>query len=295
MGSDGPGPVLAEPVTIRTDTVPLDGLYYLPPGSAGGAGKPEAATTGAAQLMHGNGMNFYTGPCRFLPPHLVHLGLACLSYNRRGHDTISCRTRAPEGNAFQTAAQAIADNEHARAFLASRGHPAPAVIGHSNGGLLAARHVADHPETPALVLLSAHCGGSEMLRRGSAQGLLGGEALEEILARARELTAAGRPDQLLLLPGWWYVTAAGSFADLETNLPRLLDAAPRIRCPVLFLRGELEDHDLYPAELFAEAAGGPVDVQIVPGGDHFYTGLEDKVGELVTQWLARVLPQRPGG
>jgi pimeloyl-ACP methyl ester carboxylesterase len=270
---------MAEPIAVGTGSVPLDGLYYPPPGPA----------RGAAVLMHGNGGNFYTGPCRFLPPHLLRLGLACLSYNRRGHDTIACRTRAAEGNAFQTTAQAIADNEHARAFLAGRGLPAPAVIGHSNGGLLAARHVAGHPDTPALVLLSAHCGGSEMLRRASALGLLGKDRLAEISARAHALTAAGRADELMLLPGWWYVTSAGSFADMEANLPRLLDLAPSIRCPVLFLRGELEDRELYPLERFADKAGGPVDVLILPGADHFYAGVEDQVGELVGRWLDQVL------
>lgn len=284
---------MAEPVTIGTGnrslaaphaeppepSPPLDGLYYPARGTAGGA----------AQLMHGNGGNFYTGPCRFLPPHLLGLGLACLSYNRRGHDTISCRTREPEGNAFQTVAQAIADNDRARAFLAGRGHPRPVVIGHSNGGLLAALHVASHPDTPALVLLSAHCGGPEMPRRASALGLLGGDRLAEISQRARELTAAGRAGELMLMPGWWYVTSAGAFADMEANLPRLLDTAPAIRCPVLFLRGEQEDRDLYPAERFADKAGAPVDVQIVPGADHFYTGLEDTVGEIVAGWLGRVL------
>ena len=282
MVSD-PGPVMAEPVTIgtgnRSPGTPLDGLYYPARGTA----------RGAAQLMHGNGGNFYTGPCRFLPPHLLRLGLACLSYNRRGHDTISCRTREPEGNAFQTVAQAIADNEDARAFLAGRGHPSPVVIGHSNGGLLAARHVASHPDTPALVLLSAHCGGPEMPRRASALGLLGRDRLAEISQRARELTASGRAGELMLMPGWWYVTSAGSFADMEANLPRLLDQAPAIGCPVLFLRGEQEDHDLYPAERFADKAGGPVDVRIVPGADHFYTGREDEAGEIVAGWLGRVL------
>ena len=275
-----PRAVVAEPITIGTDSAPLDGLYYPARGTA----------RGAVQIMHGNGGNFYTGPSRFLPPHLLGLGLACLSYNRRGHDTIACRTREPEGNAFQTVAQAIADNEYARTFLAGRDHPSPVVIGHSNGGLLAAQHVAGHPDTPALVLLSAHCGGPEMLRRASALGLLGRDRLAEISQRARELTASGKADELMLLPGWWYVTSAGSFADTEANLPRLLDAAPGIRCPVLFLRGEREDRDLYPAERFADKAGGPVDVRIVPGADHFYTGHEDEAGEVVAGWLGQVLP-----
>ena len=272
-------------VSIPAGPATVDGIYYLPAGARS-----------AALLMHGNGGNFYTGPCRFLPPHLTPMGLACLSYNRRGHDTVACRTREPEGNAFQTTQQAFEDNESARDFLAKRGFTSPVVIGHSNGGLLAAAHVAQHPDTPALVLLSAHCGGREMLERASHLGLLGRGDLAQLSAQARALVAAGRAGELMLMPGWWYVTTAGSFADMEDNLPRLLDLAPAIRCPVLFLRGEQEDRDLYPAERFADAAGTSAEVLIVPGADHFYTGAEAWVGREVAQWLADIAgpPDRTG-
>ena len=138
-------------VTIPTDTSPLDGVFYEPEG---------AAPSGAALLFHGNTMNFYVGAPRFLPPVLTRLGLACLAFNRRGHDILGTRaSRAAEGAAFQLTREAIDDNRVAAEWLAARGFAHPIVIGHSNGGLLAVRHVADHPRTPALVLLSAHCGG----------------------------------------------------------------------------------------------------------------------------------------
>lgn len=272
--------VLGELVSIATDTVPLDGLFYPP---------PQRASDHAVQLFHGNGSNFYTGPSRFLPPALVPRGFSCLAYNRRGHDTITTRTRQPEGNAFQTSEQALADNEHARGWLAGRGYGNPVVAGHSNGGMLAARHVADHPGTPALVLLSAHCGGRQMLERASELGLLGCDRLAELSQQAHALVEAGHPDQLLLLPGWWYVTSAASFVDMEQGVPSLLEAAGAITCPVLFLRGELEDRELYPAEAFAEAAAGPVEVRIVPGADHFYSGMQAAVAEQVALWLEETL------
>src|SRR5712692_6048321 len=140
-------PVRAELVSVPTETVPLDGLYY----------EPEGKAAGAVLLFHGNTMNFYVGAPRFLPPVLVELGLACLAFNRRGHDILSTRNgRAPEGGAFQLAREGIEDNRRAARWLAARGFSHPVVIGHSNGGMLAVRHVADHPGTPALVLLSAH-------------------------------------------------------------------------------------------------------------------------------------------
>lgn len=272
--------MLAEVVSIPTPGTPLDGLFYEP---------RDRPARGAAMLMHGNGMNFYYGAPGFLPPYLTEIELAALAFNRHGHDTVSARTRVAEGNAYQTAAEAIDDNERAARWLRERGFDAPVVIGHSNGGLLASEHVANHPQTPALVLLSAHLGGREMLPHASALGLLAGDRLPELSRQAHALVDAGRPGELMLLPGWFYVITAGSFVDLENNLPALLDNAPRITCPVLYIRGDQEDRETYPAERFAEAAGGPVDVRILQDCDHFYTGHEDEVGRLVAAWLDKVL------
>jgi len=270
-------------VSIPTETVPLDGAWH----------EPEGAVTGAALLFHGNTMNFYQGAPRFLPPALARMGLACLAFNRRGHDILGIRdSRAAEGAAFQTYAEAIEDNRIAAAWLAARGFPDPVVIGHSNGGTLAVRHVADHPRTRALVLLSAHCGGREMVPRASRAGLLAQNDLLGITSSARQLVAAGRGRELLLLPGWWYVTSAASFVDALENCPDVLELAPRVPCPVLYLRGEREPRELYPAEAFSKLSGGPCKVEIVPDCDHFYAGREAAVSTIVCSWLANAL-KRP--
>lgn len=270
-------------VSIPTDTLPLDGALH----------EPEGVAAGAVLLFHGNTMNFYVGPPRFLPPALTRLGLACLAFNRRGHDILSTRdSRAAEGAAFQTTREAIADNRLAAAWLAARGLPPPIVVGHSNGGMLAVQHVADHPQTPALVLLSAHCGGKDLVRRGSRAGLLARDQLEEITAQARALVAEGRGQTLMLLPGWWYAATAESFLDLLTEVPDILELAPRIACPTLFVRGDEEPADLYPAEEFQRRAAGACTVEIVPRCNHFYVGRESAIAELVSDWLARTLGLR---
>jgi pimeloyl-ACP methyl ester carboxylesterase len=270
-----------ELVSIPTDTFPLDGLYYEPEG-----GK----AAGAALLFHGNTMNFYTCAMRFLPPVLVKLGLACLAFNRRGHDILSTRnSRIAEGGAFQTAAEGIEDNRIAARWLAARGFPAPTVIGHSNGGMLAVRHVADHPQTPALVLLSAHGGGKSIVQRGGKSGLMVGEQVEEYAELARGMVKDGFGRGLMLMPGWWYAISAESFLDRLTETPDILELAPRVQCPTLYVRGDQEPRDAYPAEDFRGRAGGPCTVEIVPSCDHFYNGREDAIQTIVSSWLAKAL------
>ncbi len=268
-------------ISIANETTLLDGALHEPDGGA---------IAGAVLLFHGNTMNFYVGAPRFLPPVLTRLGFVCLAFNRRGHDILGIRdSRAAEGAAFQRTHEAIADNRIAARWLAARGFPDPVVIGHSNGGMLAVRHVADHPSTPALVLLSAHCGGKSLVPKASQAGLLAGNRLGETIAQARALVQAGRGRELMLMPGWWYVASAESFLDLLTELPDILELAPKIACPVLYLRGDREPRELYPAEDFQRRAAGPCTVEIIPECDHFYAGREDAVCAVVESWLVRTL------
>jgi pimeloyl-ACP methyl ester carboxylesterase len=271
-----------ELVTIETDTVqPLDGAWYEP---------DSGDTNGAVLLFHGNTMNFYVGAPRFLPPALTELGFACLAFNRRGHDILSNRnSRLVEGAAFQTTAEGIADNEFAAAWLKEIGYAAPVVIGHSNGGFLGVQHTAKHPETPALVLLSAHAGGTVQERLATKTGLLGGMQTAELRKQAEDMVADGRGDDLMMLPGWWYVATATSYLDRLTTMPNTVETAPQIACPTLFVRGDQELRESYPAEDFAARCGGPCDVEIVVDCDHYYNGREDVITELVADWLKRKL------
>ncbi len=270
-----------ELISIATDALPLDGAFHWP---------DDRPTRMAALLFHGNTMNFYVGAPRFLPPVLTSLGIACLAFNRRGHDILGIRdSRAAEGAAFQLTQEGIDDNNYAARWLAAKGFPAPIVIGHSNGGMLAVKHVADHPETPGLVLLSAHGGGKGGVERSSQGGMMARDRFAELMREARALVAAGRSRELMLMPGWWYVISAESLIDRDTTMPDVLELAPTIRCPTLYIRGDQEHPAAYPAEKFQARAGGVCDVEIVPDCDHFYVGREAAVSDLVAGWLARRL------
>lgn len=270
-----------ELISIPTDGPALDGLAYRPPGVA----------RGGVLIFHGNTTNFYTGPSRFLPPRLVEAGFAVLTFNRRGHDVITTLPgKRPGGGAYQTAAEGLADNEYAAAYLSEAGFRRPVIVGHSNGGVLGAWFAAHHPETAGIVLLSAHAGGAGTYPRACAAGELGGDREEEILTEARRLAAEGRGDELLLLPGWWYAISAASLVDRADHTPDLLEAAKSVRCPSLFVVGENEDPAVYPAEEFVAAAAGPSERRIIADCDHWYTGREQQMTGIVAEWLEMLVP-----
>ena len=269
-----------ELISIPTPTHPLDGAYYTPDGPI----------KGAAMYCHGNQMNFYVCAARFLAPFVTSLGYAFLAFNRRGHDSVSTfDSREPVGGAYQTVAEGIEDNELAAQFLANQGFNNPVVIGHSNGGVLASEHVARHPETPALILLSAHAGGNRLTNPRSARSFTITDKTDEQTKEAKALVAAGKPRQLMLIPAWWWVISAQTFLDRLTNAPDLVENAKRIRCPVLFIRGDQEPVDNYPAEKFKGSCLGACEVRIIPNCDHFYVGAEERVAKTVTDWLRRTL------
>ena len=268
-----------ELVSIATDTTPLDGILYTP---------RDRSPLATAMFLHGNCHNFYMGPSRFMPQTLVAHGIACLAFNRRGHDMItSLDGRNIGGGSFQLAHEAIADNRYAAEWLKARGLGTPIVIGHSNGGVLAAQHAADHPETPAVVLMSAHRGGAGITTLISENGMFGRDQLPALLAHAEQLVRDGRGRELVLLPGWWWVASAECIVDYSENMPATLDAALRIKSPVLTLRGDQEPEDLYPAETFGTLCAGRCDVHVLPRCDHFYTGYEKVVTDIVASWLRR--------
>ncbi|HSZ95547.1 MAG TPA: alpha/beta hydrolase [Bradyrhizobium sp.] len=270
--------MLLELVSIATEAEPLDGIFYTPKN-----GKIEAV----ALIFHGNCHNFYTGPSRFLPGVLASYGIASLAFNRRGHDMVtSLHGRTVGGGSFQLAREGIVDNRAASDWLASRGFENPIIIGHSNGGMLAAQHCADNYGNPrALVLLSAHIGGLENVPQMSSSGMFAGDQLALLTARAKEMIARGEGRELMLLPGWWWVISAESFIDRVYDTPSTVANAAKVRCPSLYLRGDHEAPEAYPAEAFAERAGAPCEVRILPNCDHFYTGHEVDVATQVSLWL----------
>lgn len=212
-----------ELVSIPTPGEPVDGLLYL----------PDVQVKAAALIFHGNCNNFYSGPSRFLPDVLVPRGIACLAFNRRGHDMVtSLIGRSATGGSFQLAAEGIADNRCAADWLAARGFMNPIIIGHSNGGMLAAQHCAENYGNPrALVLMSAHGGGRDMAKHSNAGGIFA-QGPAGGAGSASESDGGRRPrpridadtrlvvgDQRRELPGPYVQHAGYSAGRVENPLP----------------------------------------------------------------------------
>lgn len=271
--------MLTELMTFKTpDGVALDGAWYRPEGRA----RPETGVL----LVHGKARNFYTGPSRFLAPHIAGRGFAVLAINRRGHDVIYSKpgVREPAGAAYEVFADSQQDILGGTEWLAEQGCPRIALVGHSFGGVASAYFAAEYPDrVGALVLCSAAGGGPAYLERVSKEWLAS-DALPVLLERAREMRATGRGEELLLTPKWWWAISARS--ALELNVPDLVESVARTKCPILAIRGDLEPIDAYPIERVRDAASGRATAQIV-GGDHYYAEHEKEVGELVADWLAK--------
>ena len=268
-----------ELIAFKTsDGIPLDGLFCAPEKPAGGR---------AALLIHGKVMNFYTGPSRILPPYLTAIGWSCLAMNRRGHDLGGIRNgRDSYGGAWERFADSQLDIAAGIEELKRRKGSKIVLIGHSFGGIAAAAYAAAHPEeVDALALCSAGAGGPEYLPQCSRRGMLAADRHAEVDAEARRLVAAGQPDRIISLPGWWYAITAASWVDLSENVPETVESARRFPKPILALRGSREAIELYPAEPVADAAKGRTTLAVVPNGDHFYNGVEAQFARMVCDWL----------
>ena len=103
------------------------------------------------------------------------------------------------------------------------------------------------------------------------------------------MIAEGKGDDLLILPGWWYVATAKSYIDRLTTMPNTVETAPKITCPSLFIRGDKEIPEAYPAEDFAVASSGDCDVEIVKNCDHFYKNKENEIKQIVKNWITKIL------
>lgn len=284
--------MLADLVHVTTrDGLRLDGAYQEP-----GAGAPRALTLDALCLLHGTGGNFYGSTLlEAFADRFLALGGAVLRVNTRGHDGVSNVATAAGGRRQGAAYEAVDECRHdVTAWLDwLREHAGPRVglLGHSMGAVKCLYAAAHEPDlSPARVVALSP-------PRLSYSWFCSGPRAAEFLdayALAERHVAAGQPAALLdvKFPLPYLVTAAGYLdkygPDERFNYLRF---AGGVACPALFTFGSLEvasnvAFQEAPAAVHELAARHPrLAVEVIPGADHFYTGVRAPVVAAVERWL----------
>jgi len=274
------------------DGLRLDGALAVPQTSGGS----EAERQGVL-CLHGAGGNFY-GSTMFeaLAERLAADGFYVLRANTRGHDLVSTAVWATgasrQGAAFETVADCRHDIAGWTHFLRQRGIERVILLGHSLGAIKAVYAAAlEAPENlTAVVAMSPPRLCYRLFKESEAAG-----QFLPALSEAQARVADGRGDELMRIkfPTALLISAA-SYVDKygpEENYD-VVKFAGRLPCPAMFTFGEQEvEHNIAFGglpELIAQqgTSGQRLDVQTIPGADHFYSAQREQLTKLVSSWLS---------
>ena len=280
---------MTEIVTVRTeDGLALDAAYWPAAGDA-------PARADACVLLHGAGGSAFGPTQRALAEGLAQQGVATLTLNTRGHDTVSRFVRAGQsvlgGVAFEDLDEAPFDVAAGVAWLQARGHQRVATAGHSLGAVkvILTASVAPVAGVTALIALSPPCF-SYAMYAGSPLGA----TFTATLDRARALVEAGRGQELISAEApIVQLFAAAQYAKKYGPEDRYDLAAhlSRATVPALLLYGTREAAEMINIGGTASladslrAASPNLSVAVIPNADHVYTTTLPAVLAAVGDWL----------
>jgi pimeloyl-ACP methyl ester carboxylesterase len=268
-----------------TDGTPLDGVFY----TRGGVGTRREQRT-VVNFLHGRSMTFSVGLPRFTAGALVSTGYDVVAVNRRSAGIAGIRDSFQGvGDAWTLWSEHRMDVEAVVRHLKGLGYRRIVLVGHSQGGLLAADYAARDASVAGLVLASP-----APIFTGIPT-LLPDAVREETFQRAQAMVAEGRGKDLLLLPEFpWIISAAAAVHPRTPGLViPLADLVERYRGPFLVVCGDGEhDHRLVSVAQTAHAhSPSPAKrLEILKGCDHFYVGFEECVTGLIRGWLEAHVP-----
>jgi pimeloyl-ACP methyl ester carboxylesterase len=274
--------------TTTRDGVGLDGAFQVPVrnGSAGLA-------VDAVCFLHGTGGSFYSSSLLdLLARRLLDLGIGVLRANTRGHDLISTASTTPGPRRQGAAYEVVDDCRHDIAawmtWLSRVAGPRVGLLGHSLGAVKCLYAQAYEPVPPAACVIAVSP------PRLSHSWFRSGEKAAEFVKtyeRAERSVAEGRPETLLevRMPLAFLITAAGYVEkygpDERYNYFRFL---AELRCPTLVTFGglEVEQNTAFRAAPDEIRSRWPrIQVETVPGADHFYTVGREELAGRIEAWL----------
>ncbi|MGV3572560.1 MAG: alpha/beta hydrolase [Ramlibacter sp.] len=279
---------MQQPVEIHTvvtgDGVTLQ-LAWLPPR------EPQAPVLLAT---HGVGNSFTLSGLWGALRLLAGRGWGVAMLNNRGHDWVAMNPgdRRWVGAAYEKIEESVFDFEAGQQWLRERGQRRIVLAGHSLGGLKAAYTQAQRPleGVAGLAMFSSP--------RLPDDKVWDWPAHEALLARCRDMVAAGRGDELMhvdmptntpAMKGLMcYATYINKYGpDAATTALRYAD---RIRVPTFLLAGEHEKPQLsFSVDMERALVNAPsVRRVMVEGCDHVYTGRHQQVADAAHDWLTQL-------
>lgn len=269
------------------DGLRLDGAYAAPDGSA--------PPTAAFLCVHGTGGHFY-GSAVFegLVERWRRRGVATLRINTRGHDAVSFAATAQggrrQGAAYERLSDATLDLDAWANWLRERGIERIGLVGHSSGAVKAIWALANQPipGVDRLIAVSPPRLSHDHFRQSEK-----GKEFERLYQQANRLVEAGEGHTLLesTFPLPMLITAAGYVEkygpDAKYDVVKLL---PRVAVPSLITYASIEIGNNVAfrgsPEIIASLEGaGQRTVAIIDEANHFYTGKEDALGDVMDGWL----------
>ena len=265
---------------------------------------PDSATESplpfdACLLVHGTGGNFYAhGVLETFALRAVAAGAAALRINTRGHDqvcSIPCAGKSRRGGAtYENVAECRLDLAAWIALLSQRGYSRILLAGHSMGGVKSTYTLAYDP-FPVVRYLAVIS--SPRFDHARFQADPQAARFREDFARARELVAAGQPEQLLRVtqPMPLLITAGGFVEKYGPADPyNLVRWLPRVQCPTVVVIGTRSPLDSIAfaglpeqiSELAAEHRH--ISLRLVEGADTNYSGQYADPFEAVVDWACSV-------
>jgi pimeloyl-ACP methyl ester carboxylesterase len=288
--------------TVTRDGLRLDGALASPPDSR--PPSPGSLPT-AAILLHGVAANYYTSST-FEPliPKLQSLGIAALSVNTRGHDSVFGASlgnvRRRFGSAYEIVDDCRLDVAAWIEFLKTRGYQRVVLIGHSLGAVKAvyAQAKEDFPDVAALIAVSA-----PRLSYSAFMNASDSTPFWDSMHTAEKLAKSGKPEELftsqypypLLITAAAYIDKYGPAEQYN-----ILKFAADLTCPALFTYGtkELANGGIpftgMPAALTGLPNGMNREIRIIEGADHVYTATSERLADDVFAWLRQCgIPSTP--
>ena len=213
--------VSVELVKVKTDDgITLNGAIWIP---------PQGKTRVGVVLAHGGSGYFYNDFLTWLGERFARAGYITLSMHRRDHG---------EEHWFHNFEPSAMDHKYMVDLLASRGAEAVVLAGHSYGTVTIPYYVAtsNDPRVKALVLFAPH----GYRRDGLTRSFSSKAEFDNLVAKAREMVAAGRGKESFLIP---------------SILP---GGRPRLSSYEVFLNKGGPDTKAIPVEILSKVKGRPI-------------------------------------